>query len=344
MLPSRARRLMLPALAAAALLAACGSGDDTAQSTTVPSPAAAATSAATAPAAAASPAATPAQSASRQFTDDNGKVMTIAQPPKKVVALSPSVVEMLYTVGAPPAARVSSASYPEAARALPAVGTSYQPSIEQIAALAPDLILADQQLQRGDLLKELEKVAPVYAMRLLTVDDVTEGLRTTGQITGRPEQGEKAAKEIEDKLKNVQAKLPAQRPGTFIMIGVPDAFFAAKPSSFVGDVVAKLGAKNLVTEGADGAGFPGFTAYSMEKLVALDPDVILVATAAAPNAPKTSQALASNPAWAGLKAVKAGRVYEINPVTLVQAAGPRVSQEIDELAAYLYPDLFPKKP
>lgn len=338
----RPRRVLLPALLIAALLTACGSGEkDTAKSTSTP----AASPAAAGAAATSAPATTPAQASnSRQFADDNGKALTIAQPPKKVVALSPSVVEMLYAVGAPPVARVSSATYPEAARALPHVGTAYTPSLEQIAALAPDLILADQQIQRGDQLKELEKLAPVYAMRLLTVDDVTEGLRTLGQITGKPEQGEKAAKEIEDKLKNIQAKLPAQRPGTFILIGVPDAFFAAKPASFVGDVVAKLGAKNLVTEGPDGAGFPGFTAYSMEKLVALDPDVILVATAAAPNAPRTSQALAGNPAWAGLKAVKAGRVYEINPVTLVQAAGPRVSQEIDELAAYLYPDLFPKKP
>jgi iron complex transport system substrate-binding protein len=325
-------RLCLPGLVAVLLLAACGGGGtkQTAQATAVGPQA-------TQIAAAASP--TAAQE-SRTFTDDNGKTLTIPQPPKRVVALSPSVVEILYAVGAPPVARVSSALYPEEAKALPAVGSSYQPSIEQIAAQQPDLIIADQQIQRPDVIAELEKVAPVFAMRVLTVDDLLKGLRTAGRIMGKAEQGERAAQAIADKFAAVQAKLPAQRPTVFIMVGTADAFFAAKPTSFVGDVVQRLGARNLVTEGPDTAGFPGFTTYSLERLVQLDPDVILVATAAPPNAPRASQVLAANPAWANLRAVKSGRVYEIDPVTLVQSAGPRVAQQIDELARYLYPGVF----
>ncbi len=323
-------RLSLLGLVAAMLMVACGGGG--AKQTTSASPQA------TQAAAAASPTATAQES--RTFTDDNGKTLTIPQPPRRVVALSPSVVEILYAIGAPPVARVSSAVYPEEAKSLPAVGSSYQPSIEQIAAQQPDLIIADQQIQRPDVIAELEKVAPVFAMRVLTVDDLLKALRTAGRIMGKAEQGERAAQAIADKFAAVQAKLPAQRPTVFIMVGTADAFFAAKPTSFVGDVVQRLGARNLVTEGPDTAGFPGFTTYSLERLVQLDPDVILVATAAPPNAPKTSQVLASNPAWANLRAVKSGRVYEINPVTLVQAAGPRVAQEIDELARYLYPGVF----
>lgn len=325
-------RLCLPGLVAALLLVACGGGGakQTTQATAVGPQAT--------QAAAASPTATAQES--RTFTDDNGKMLTIPQPPRRVVALSPSVVEILYAVGAPPVARVSSALYPEEAKALPAVGSSYQPSIEQIAAQQPDLIIADQQIQRPDLIAELEKVAPVFAMRVLTVDDLLKALRTAGRIMGKSEQGERAAQAIVDKFAAVQARLPAQRPRVFIMIGTADAFFAAKPNSFVGDVVQRLGARNLVTEGPDTAGFPGFTTYSLERLVQLDPDVILVATAAPPNAPRTSQVLASNPAWANLRAVKSGRVYEIDPVTLVQSAGPRVAQQVDELARYLYPDVF----
>lgn len=325
-------RLCLPGLVAALLLVACGGGGakQTTQATAVGPQAT--------QAAAASPTATAQES--RTFTDDNGKMLTIPQPPRRVVALSPSVVEILYAVGAPPVARVSSALYPEEAKALPAVGSSYQPSIEQIAAQQPDLIIADQQIQRPDVIAELEKVAPVFAMRVLTVDDLLKALRTAGRIMGKSEQGERAAQAIVDKFAAVQARLPAQRPRVFIMIGTADAFFAAKPNSFVGDVVQRLGARNLVTEGPDTAGFPGFTTYSLERLVQLDPDVILVATAAPPNAPRTSQVLASNPAWANLRAVKSGRVYEIDPVTLVQSAGPRVAQQVDELARYLYPDVF----
>ena len=338
----RRSRLLTGTLAAVALLAACGGSDSNNTTKTGPtaSPQAAATTAggpSGTQAAQATTTAAAAQTASREFTDDNGKKLTIKDPPKRVVALSPSMVELMYAVDAPPAARVSSANFPEAARQLPAVGTSYQPSLEQIAALSPDLILADKQIQPPDLVAQLEKIAPVFSLRVLTVDDVSRNLRLTGRIMGKTEQGEKAAKDIEEKIAAVVAKAPAQRPKTFIMIGTADAFFAAKPDSFVGDVVKRLGATNLVSDGPTDAGFAGFTTYNLEKLAQLDPDVILVLTAGPPNAPRTSQVLANNPAWSSLRAVKSGRVHEIDPVTLVQSAGPRVAKDIDELSKLLYP-------
>ena len=324
------------------LLTACGGGDD--KEVKISSPqatqqAAAATAAGSPVAAATSaPAATP---ASRTFTDDTGKTLTIAQPPKRVVALSPSMVEILYAVEAPPVARPSSANFPDAARSLPSIGTSYQVSIEQVVAQQPDLIMADAQIQSPQFIAELQKIAPVFTMRVQTFEDVPRGLRTAGRVMGKAEQGEKAAKGIEDKLASVTAKLPSQRPSVFIMIGSPEGFFAAKPNSFVGDVVAELGARNVVPAGPDTSPFPGFTTYSLEQLVQLDPDVILVLSPAPPPAPRFSQMLAANPAWAGLRAVKGGRVHEINPVTLTQSAGPRVAEEIDNLAPLLYPGVFP---
>ncbi len=340
------RRWLAAALAVAVVSTACGSDSDS-SSTSKTTPAAQPSAQAAVPTAAATSAAGAAATAASQapavraWTDDTGKSVAIAQVPKKVVALSPSVVETLYAVDAPPAARVSSATVPDAARSLPAVGSSYQVNLEQVAAQAPDLILADQQIQAPTLLAELGKIAPVFAMRFLTVDDVTKQLRVAGQIMGKAENGEKAAKRIEDKFAGINAKLPAQRPSTFIMIGDPNTFFAAKPNSFVGDVVKRLGGKNIVPDGPDTSPFPGFTSYSLEQLAATDPDVILVLSAGPPNAPKLSQGLASNPAWQSLKAVKAGRVHEIDPVTLVQSAGPRVEQQVDELAPLLYPGVFP---
>lgn len=337
-------RLVGMTLAVVALLvaAACGgSDDDTSKDQSTPAaPQAVATpgSAAT-QAAASTPAATTAAQ-SRRFTDDTGKSFTVEQPPKRVVALSPSVVEVMYAVNAPPVARVSSANFPEAARGLPAVGTSYQPNFEQIAAQNPDFIIADTQIQSPQTLAELAKLgAPVFAIRVQSVDDITKSLRTVGSLMGKTEDGEKAAKELEGKLQAAQAKLPpeSERPAVFILVGTPDAFFAAKPDSFAGDVVKRLGAKNVVTEGSDTAQFPGFTSYSLERLVALDPDVILVISVGGPNTPQTSRLFASNPAWSGLRAVKAGRVQEMPADVLVQSAGPRVGQVIETLTPVLYP-------
>jgi iron complex transport system substrate-binding protein len=318
----------------ALLAAACGGGDDN-ETADVSTPAVTQQ----ASVASSAPAATATAAQSRTFVDATGKSFTIETPPKRVAALSPSAVELMYAVGATPIARPSSANYPEQAKSVTAVGTSYQPNLEQIAAQNPDFIVADAQIHSPQIVSELSKLGvPVFNIRVQNVADVSASLRLLGNIMGMSENGEKAAKDLETKLQGVQAKLPPadQRPKVFLMIGTADAFWGAKPDAFAGDVIARLGAKNLVESGPDTTQFPGFTSYSMEQLVALDPDVILVMSVS-PNAPPTTRQLSGNPAWNGLRAVREGRVQEVNTEALVQGAGPRVGEVIDTLFPILYP-------
>src|SRR3990172_11285650 len=75
--------------------------------------------------------------------DDLGRSVAPPASPQRVVALSPTVVELMYAVGATPVGRPSSANYPEAAKAVQAFGESRSPSFEAIAAMKPDLVIAD---------------------------------------------------------------------------------------------------------------------------------------------------------------------------------------------------------
>jgi iron complex transport system substrate-binding protein len=294
----------LSAVLVAAMFAAtaCGGGDDDSAAGDVATPQATqAATATTAPTAAAAATTAPTQAAQRRtFTDATGKPFDIPTAPKRVVALSPSVVDVMYAVGAPPVARPSSANYPEQAKSLPEIGTSYQPNLELIAAQNPDFIIADAQIQNAQTIANLAKLAPVFAIRVQSLADVSSSLRLVGGVMGKAEEGEKAAKQLETQLQTLQSKLPpeSERPKVFVMVGTADAFWGAKPDSFAGDVVAKLGAKNLVQSGPDTAPFPGFVTYSLEQIAALDPDAIFVISPA-PNAPPTSRLLAGNPAWSG---------------------------------------------
>ncbi len=87
--------------------------------------------------------------------------------------------------------------------------------------------------------------------------------------------------------------------------------------------------------------FPGFTDYSPERIIEKNPDVVLtMSLGGPPGTPKTADALKSNPALSTIKAVKEGRVYEVDPFVYLQSAGPRVSQMLDELPRLLYPNVF----
>ena len=272
--------------------------------------------------------------------DDLGRGVTPPSPARRVVAMSPSVVELMLAVGATPVGRPSSADFPEAAKQVTSFGTSYQPSFEEIVAMKPDLIVADA-LIHSSMIDELARLgAPVFAIRVASFDAVASGLRRVGALTGNKEAGEREAKTLETKLAGITAKLPAAGPSVLVIVGAgPTQVFAAKSDSYVGDLVRRLGGKNAVTSEPETFRLPGFTEYSLERIVEKNPDVI-IAISPGPQSNATTQALSRSPIWSSLSAVKAGRVNEVDPIIYVQSAGPRVGQILDELPRLLYPTVF----
>jgi len=288
------------------------------------------------------PPATPTTAAVDVTKDDLGRQVTVPANASRVVAMSPSIVELMYAVGSTPVGRPSSASFPEAAKSLPAFGTSYQPNFEEVVKMKPDLIIADAIIQAG-LINDLAKLgAPVFAVKVSSFDEVTHGLRVVGALTGKTEAGETKAKELEAKLAGVKAKLPASGPSVLIVVAAgPGQFIAAKDSSYLGSLVKTLGGRNIVTSEPENFRFPGFADYSLERIVQADPDVIIgISVGGPPGTPKTTELLGQTPGWSSLKAVKAGNVKEVDQVIYLESAGPRVSQILDELPRILYPAVF----
>ncbi|HEY8491499.1 MAG TPA: ABC transporter substrate-binding protein [Dehalococcoidia bacterium] len=273
----------------------------------------------------------------RTFTDGLGRTVTVPEPAERVVALSPSGVETLFAIGVTPVGRPESATEPPEARAVESVGTAYQPNLERIAALTPDLILADAALH-ADLVPRLEALGvPVYAMDFGSVDRVVASLREAGELTGRTEAGDAAARRVEEAIDAATRNLPDQRPTVVAIIAAGQGqYFAAKPSSYVGSILDRLGARNIVREEEPVGRIAGYTALSQERLAEADPDVIVFVNPV-PGAPPLSRTLAGDPAWANLRALREGRVLDADPAVYVQAAGPRVVQAIDELSRLLYP-------
>ena len=278
--------------------------------------------------------------------DDMGRSVDVPKDAKRIVAMSPSVVELMYEVGATPVGRPTSADFPEQAKTVPSFGLSYQPNLEEVVAMKPDLLIADAIIQ-GNIIDQLTSIkVPVFALKIASFNDVTHALRVTGALTGNKDRGEAKAKELEDKLAGIKAKLPSTGPNIMVLVSAgPGQFIAAKDGSYLIDVVKQLGAKSIVTSSEpDNFRFPGFTDYSPERIVEKNPDVVFtMSLGGPPGTPKTSDALKSNPALSTIKAVKEGRVYEVDHVVYLQSAGPRVSQMLDELPRLLYPNVFPAR-
>jgi iron complex transport system substrate-binding protein len=285
----------------------------------------------------------PASAAIDLTRDDLGRSVMLPQPARRIVAMSPSVVELMYAVGATPVGRPSSAEYPEAAKSVPAFGLAYQPNFEEIAAMKPDLIIADAIVDAGPLMDSLVKLGPpVWAVRVASFEDVTRSLRVVGALSGNREAGEKEAKSLEGRLAEVQARLPAGGPSFLVLVQAGQRqFIAEKNGSYLSDILKLLKARNVVTSEPDNFRFPGFTDYSHERILEKNPDVILaLSLGGPPGSPKTSEALRASSALSSLRAVREGRVFEVDPNVYLQSAGPRVSVMLDELPRILYPNVF----
>jgi iron complex transport system substrate-binding protein len=275
--------------------------------------------------------------------DDLGRSVTVPANPQRIVAMSPSIVELMFAVGATPVGRPSSADYPEAAKQVADFGTSRAPNLEELIAMKPDLIISDAILDDQAKISSLSSLgAPVFAVRVGSFNDVPHSLRVVGALTGKTDAAETQAKAIETKMAEIKAMLPAERPTVLILVAAgPGQFIASRSNSYLGDIIKEMGATNLVTSEPENFGYPGFTDYSPERIIEKDPDVIITSSIGGPpGTPKTIDLLKQTPAFANLKAVKEGHVYEVDPFVYIQSAGPRVTQILNELPGYLYPTVF----
>jgi iron complex transport system substrate-binding protein len=271
-------------------------------------------------------------------TDMLGRSVTIDAAPTAVAALSPTTVEYVYAVGGTSLTRSSSVTYPADATSATDIGPSYQPSLELIVAEGPDLIIADSVLQ-PQLMENLEGLEiPVVYAGAESFDDVLTGLRLVGQVLDHTTEAEGLVGELEVLLAHFQDVLPAEAPTVLILNGTPNDFYAAKPESYVGNLVDLLGAENVAAGAPDVGRFPGYTQLSLETILTSAPDVVLAITAGGDTT--ITESLSANPAWADVPAVQSGRVAEIDVELFLQAPGPRVDQALVRLATLLYPEVF----
>ena len=312
-----------------ALAAACKGGSSSPGGTPSPDPAAfsfdcEAAAAATAPDAGAFPV---------ELTDSTGSVITLEEPPQKIASLSAGHTEILYAVGAGDqvSAVDNTSDCPVAANDLPKVD-AYAPSVEQIAALEPDLVVIF--FDPGDLQSSLQGLGiPVLNLAVPeSVQGVYDQTALLGEATGHPDDAERVVTEMKAAVEDVQSRLDDASDAPTVFHELDNKYFTAASGTFIGDLYGMLGAANIAD--ATGEAYPQMSA---EAIIQADPDVIVLADEDAGESPETVKA---RPGWGSISAVKNDRIYVID-TDIVSRPGPRLVEALRTLAGYLYPELAP---
>ena len=250
---------------------------------------------------------------------------------QRIVSLSPAVTETLFAIGAGPdvVGRTEWCDYPAEVAQLPVVGTSLTPSFESISRQHPTLIVGEAT--KDAPLSDFQRIAPTRLLAWLSLADICAGIRELGRLTGREEAAEKLAAIMDTRLR---VPVPGAGPRVLLaMDGTPgqlkDVWFL-RQNSIHGACLNAAGARNAVS-----AEFVGSSPnLSLERVIALDPDVIIVLTASTLSEAQRSQLLQD---WRGLpmlRAVKADKVRVLDGREYYRN-GPRIVELIDKLKAAL---------
>ncbi|MBI5959286.1 MAG: ABC transporter substrate-binding protein [Chloroflexi bacterium] len=270
----------------------------------------------------------------RTITDAMGRQVTLDAAPQRVVGMSASINEMLFAIGVTPAGVTDGMDYPAEAASLPTFGSGYQPDLEALAALEPDLIVANLQLN-AQFLDKLEAIAPTIAVLTIFPKDVPANVRLLGQATWRDTQADFLATAYEDFLTLTAALGTGKEgPSILIIVGTLDVPNYGKSETYLGDMAKLLGATNIADGEADAGPFPGYAQLSIERILEADPDFIFTVTRGADT--PMAETMTTDAVWSALSAVQNGSVYELDGRLFVEAPGPRFVEAILQLYGIFY--------
>ena len=253
-----------------------------------------------------------------QVTDDRGRVVSLPQPPQRIVTLLPSLTESVCEldqchrlVGVD---RYS--NWPESVNRLPKLGGGIDPSIEAIVAVKPDVVLLAMSSRASERLEALG--LKVVVLEPKTHADVRRVLGVVGQVLGVPkaEGADRLWRVIDAAVQAAAQSLSPKARGTRVYFEVSRGPYAASESSFIGESLTRLGARNVVP-----ASLGPFPRLNPEYVVRANPDVIMIGN-------RSMQAMVPYPGWASMRAIRDDRICVFGPgdSDVVVRPGPRMAE------------------
>lgn len=145
-------------------------------------------------------------------------------------------------------------------------------NVEEIIALNPDLIvmLGDAQKRQIELLKSYR--LPVFVINPRSIAELSRSISVLGKITRTQRSASKIVWQINDDIAAVKASnCSTYKPKIFVELW-HDPMITAAGGTFIDDIISICGAVNIGQQAGN-----GYPSYSIESLIAHDPDYIIVA-------------------------------------------------------------------
>ncbi|VVO04914.1 ABC transporter substrate-binding protein [Pseudomonas fluorescens] len=249
--------------------------------------------------------------------------------PLRVITLFQGATDCAVVLGVTPCGVVDSWSEKptyrylrEALGAVPHVGLETQPSLEDIALLKPDLIVASR-FRHERIAPLLRQIAPV-----LMLEEVFEFKKTLA-LMGAALQRQQQADDILDRWRQRVVQLRQQLQQTFAGRWPPtvsildireDHIRSYLPASFPGSVLSELGFN--WSDGSREASGVSIKLTSKESLAVVNADIFFVFLRAQNAAVQRNyQSLVQHPLWKQMRAPQQGQVWQVDGIAWSLSGG-----------------------
>ncbi len=204
-------------------------------------------------------------------TDQLGRTISISTPPKRIVSLVPSITEFIYDLGLSEniVGRTKFCIHPkEGLRAIPKVGGTKNVNFDRVAALKPDLIIANKEENDKSQIEQLSEHFPVWISDIANFSDAMEMIQRLGGLLRKKSVADKI---VNDSIALLQKIKPTKSVRAAYLIWQKPYMTIGK-DTYIHDMLKLTGYENIFGEQTR---YPSFT---LAELKERNPEIILLSS------------------------------------------------------------------
>ncbi|PWA08173.1 ABC transporter substrate-binding protein [Pueribacillus theae] len=248
----------------------------------------------------------------REITDKIGQTIQFKETPKRIVVLSPEFLMMLSELDVKVAGAITTGMEIPGVKDIPSVGRINEVNLEEVVALQPDLVIGQPNFHTS-LVEDLKQnEIPLAILTMTSFENVKEAAQMLGNVLDIEEQVATKIAEAEKEVGEILSTVDTQAGHTVAILNVTPAGISIQKEGMTSlEIAEMLGLNNVAASLPSSPKSPTSAPYSMEELVALQPDYLflMIHGAEEPGLGMIEAQLKKNPSWTSLEAVKNDRVH-----------------------------------
>jgi iron complex transport system substrate-binding protein len=274
--------------------------------------------------------------ATRPFGARTGQPQT--HRPTRIVSMAPDLTETLYAMGLEQriAAVSSDSDFPPQASDKPKVGTFWQPNIEAVIAVRPDLVVTQVFNQQQTIARRLRRMGyACLALDIERMNDLFTAVEIIGDATGQRETARNLVDTLQGRMVRLADLVKTSKKVRVLWVVQREPLRVAGLDTFVNGIIELAGGQNAI-----GPTLQKYPPIGGEQVLACGVEAIIepMMTGSDPNAQQQA-AMAYWSRFASLPAVVNGRIYVIDG-DIVSRLSPRLCDGAEAVARCLHPEAF----